>query len=69
MKKIVEYRLISSPNEFAFCKELKETIEYMDGEGYEVEVQYSTAQHSTVQYSTSPSYNYIMYSALVIGRA
>lgn len=59
MKKIVGYRLISSPNEFHFDKELKETIEYMGGEGYEVEV----------QYSTSPSYNYIIYSALVIGRA
>ena len=59
MKKIIGYRLISSPNEFYFDKELKETIEYMEGEGYEVEV----------QYSTSRSYNYIMYSALVIGRA
>lgn len=59
MKKIVEYRLITSPNEFDFCKELKEQIEYMDAQGYEVEV----------QYSTSPSYNYIIYSALIIGRA
>lgn len=58
MKKIMVYRLISSPEEFYFNKELNETIEYMEGEGYEVEV----------QYSTSPSYNYIMYSALVIGR-
>lgn len=59
MKKIVEYRLISSPNEFNFDKELKETIEYMDEQGYEVEI----------QYSSSPSYNYLIYSALVIGRA
>ena len=59
MKKIVEYRLMSNPNEFDFCKDLTETIEYMEGKGYEVEVQYSTSQ----------SYNYIIYSALVIGRA
>ena len=58
MKKIIGYKLISSPNECYFNKELKETLEYMEGEGYEVEV----------QYSTSPSYNYIIYSALVIGR-
>ena len=59
MKKIVEYRLISNPNEVNFNKELKETIEYMEGEGYEVEV----------RYSISPSYNYPIYSALVIGKA